>query len=77
MKKIAIFSILGVVFGASVAFGATKVFEIKSYDFIGQIQTQQRATIMIYKFVDEKNTCYVSEQAWGTGGANHSISCVK
>jgi hypothetical protein len=77
MKKIIISAVVFSLLGASVAYGASKVFEIKSYDFIGQVQTQQRGSIFIYKFVDEKNTCYIAEQAFATGGANSSISCVK
>ncbi len=76
MKKIAIFSVLGILFGASVATGALKVQEIKHWDYIAQVQTLNKGNVMIYKVVDGDNTCYVGapdEQKWGS---SPSISCV-
>lgn len=82
MKKIAIFSVLGVLFGASVAMGAMKVQEIKSWDYIAQIVSTSAAqgNIFIYKVADGDNTCYIMTNDYTinarANGANLGISCV-
>lgn len=77
MKKVIIFSVLGILFGASVAIGAMKVQEIKSWDYFAQVQTLNKGNVMLYKVIDGDNTCYVGasdDQKWGS---SPSISCVK
>ena len=77
MKKIAIFSVLGVIFGASVAMGAVKIQEIKAFDFFAQIQTVNKGNVMIYKVVDDKTTCYVISSDDTKWGSSPQISCLK
>lgn len=61
-----------------ITFGATQIAkEIKSWDFVAQIQTVKGDNVMIYKFEDKLNDCYVSTMYFGTSGATQSISCVK
>lgn len=76
MKKIAIFSVLGVLFGASVAMGALKVQEIKHYENIVVVQTEDAKKVLVYKFEDANNTCYIAYTSGWTNGNNTNLSCV-
>lgn len=61
-----------------VSFGATQVIQnLKSYEFVGNIQTENRGNVLIYKYQEASTTCYVASQSFGQSGANLSISCLK
>lgn len=77
MKKIAIFSVLGVLFGASVAIGAVKVQEIKSWDYIAQIQTTNKGNLFLYEVPREKVTCYVLVGDDSKYSPEPQLSCVE
>jgi hypothetical protein len=78
MKKFIIVSLVFALFGASVAYGAVKVQELKWYDYVVSVSTPNNGNIFINKFSDEGNTCYIMHSdstKWG--GINYGISCVK
>lgn len=76
MKKLVVLGTICAVFGASVAFAATKVQEIKAWDFFAQMQTIKGDSVLIYKVDDKNNECYISVMYFGMTGASHSMSCV-
>lgn len=75
MKKALILSLF-FLFGASFAYGAVKIQEIKQWDFIAQIQTVNKGNQFIYKVIDGDNICYVMASDKDTWGLNPEISCV-
>lgn len=59
-------------------FGATQlVKEIKSYEFVAQVLTEDAKSVKVYKFEDTKYTCYIAYTSGWTNGNNTNISCVK
>lgn len=77
MKKFIVLGAICAVFGASVAFAATKIQEIKAWDFIAQVQTVNKGNVMLYKVVDGTNTCYIISSDDTKWGSSPQISCVK
>ena len=75
-KFIVLSVILSLFVGSAVAYGAPKVREIMSYDFIAVIQTDDSKNVKVYKVDDGQNTCYVAYTAGWTNGNNTNISCV-
>lgn len=59
MKKTIILASIFALFGASVAYGAVKIQEIKAWDYIAQIQTSNKGNLFLYEVQKEKGTCYV------------------
>jgi hypothetical protein len=76
MKKYLI--VFALILSPFLAFGATKVVqELKWYDFIVQMPTQNNGNVFVNKFEDAGNTCYImTSDSTKWGGINYGISCV-
>ena len=78
MKKLIIALVLLTPF---VSFGASALIkEIKSYENIGIIQTDDSKNVKVYKVDDPADPaikCYVAYTSGWTNGNNTNISCVK
>lgn len=60
-------------------FGATQaVKEIKSYDFVAQVLTDDAKNVKVFKYEDtaNKTNCYIAYTSGWTNGNNTNISCV-
>jgi hypothetical protein len=74
MKKL----IIALVLLAPLAtFGSVQVVkEIRSWEHIAQIQTDDTKNVKVYAFENAGNTCYVAYTSGWTNGNNTNISCV-
>jgi len=79
MKKLGIILVICTLFISSVAFAASKVVELKQWDFMAQVATQSKGNLFVYKVVDPDNkaVCYVMASDDIKWGSSPSISCIK
>lgn len=82
MKKAIVLATIFALLGGVSAYGAMKVQQIKSWDFIASVETNT-GNVFLYKIEDKvaSTTCYVMTNDYTINtrinGANFGISCVK